>query len=85
MDVNGIEYAIVTLLNSTVTFWNWKNGTQLRVVDAAESYGLRTMPAIIDGTLLTLIVLIGLDGTIYCVNWLKNSVIVSKLKISDVV
>lgn len=85
MDVNGIEYAIVTLLNSTVTFWNWKNGTPLRVVDAAESYGLRTMPAIIDGTLLTLIVLIGLDGTIYCVNWLKNSVIVSKLKISDVV
>lgn len=85
MDIDGIDYLIVTLLNSSVAFWNWKTGLALRVVDAAESYGLRTMPAIVDGILLTFIVLIGLDGIIYSVNWLKSSVTVSKLKISDVV
>ncbi len=83
MDVEGIDHIVVTLLNNIVSFWNWKTGKAFRVIDAVESYGLRSMPAIVNGALLSLLILIGLDGTVYCVNWMKGTVGTYKLRISN--
>lgn len=81
MDVEGIDYAIITLLNNIVSFWNWKTGKAFKVIDAVESYGIRDMPSVVNGSLLNLVILIGLDGNVYCVNWMKGTVATYKLRI----
>ncbi|CAD8046271.1 unnamed protein product [Paramecium sonneborni] len=82
-DVEGIDYVVVTLLNNYVTLWNWKTGNSLKIIDVSESYGLRTFPSFIGGIFLTVIVLIGLDGTIYWINWTQNKIMTCKLKIGN--
>lgn len=60
----------MTLLNNYVTLWNWKTGNSIKIIDVSESYGLRTMSSVIGGIFLTIIILIGLDGSIYWINWM---------------
>ncbi|CAD8142629.1 unnamed protein product [Paramecium octaurelia] len=82
-DVEGIDYVIVTLLNNYVTVWNWKTGNSIKIIDVSESYGLRTMQSVLGSTLLTIIILIGFDGSIYWINWMQNKVMSCKLKIGN--
>ena len=81
--MEGIDYVVVTLLNNYVTLWNWKSGNSIKIIDVSESYGLRTMSSISGGMLQTIIILIGLDGTIYWVNWMQNKIMTCKLKIGN--
>ena len=73
----------MTLLNNYVNLWNWKTGNSIKIIDVSESYGIRTMSSVLGGTLLTIIILIGLDGSIYWINWMQNKVMTCKLKIGN--
>lgn len=33
MHIEGIDYCIVSLLNTLVTLWNWRTGKSIRVID----------------------------------------------------
>lgn len=79
MDINGIDYCLVTLLNNMVTLWDWKTGKVIRMIDASESFGLRFLNTVTEGQ-TTMILLIGLEGRVHLVNWIKNSILNERFK-----